>query len=76
MLCARYDLDSPGHAGSVRTAIEEHLGCRVAYLMRLGRGMIPQPSTVLQENDIVNVLCTTEQLPTVERVLEQLPPVE
>ncbi len=67
---------NPAWIGTPIAAIEEHLGCRVAYLMRLGRGMIPQPSTVLQENDIVNVLCTTEQLPTVERVLEQLPPVE
>lgn len=66
----------PSWIGHPIPEIEEHIDCRVAYLMRLGRGMIPGPETVLQENDIVNVLCTTEHMPTVERVLEQAPPVE
>jgi trk system potassium uptake protein len=62
--------------GHLVSDMEEHIGARTAYLMRLGAGMIPGPDTVFQEGDIFNVLTTTEHLPRVERVLEKTPPLD
>jgi trk system potassium uptake protein TrkA len=46
-------------------ALEEACGTRVAYIMRFGLGMLPTPSTVLQEGDQVFMLVTDDM---VERV--------
>lgn len=67
---------NPAWIGRTIADMETHIGCRVAYLMRMGQGTLPVADTVLQENDIVNVLCTAEHLPRVERTLEALPPAD
>ncbi len=64
----------PAWIGRSITSIEYHTDSRVAYLMRLGAGMIPGKDTILQENDVLNVICTTDHMLRVERVLEEPPP--
>ncbi len=56
--------------------IEEVTGVRVAFLLRLGEGRIPRADTVLQDGDILHVLCEGERLPDVERVLDRVPPTD
>ena len=58
------------------STVETATGARVAYLSRLGVGMLPGPDTVLQEGDIVRVLSTTEDIPAIERALAAAPPTE
>jgi len=55
-------------------AIEEAADARVAFLTRLGEGIVPGPDTVLQEHDLVHVLMLAEAAPAVERILTS-PPV-
>jgi len=55
-------------------AIEEAVEARVAFLTRLGEGIVPGPDTVLQEHDLVHVLMLAEAAPAVERILTS-PPV-
>ena len=59
----------PSWVGSRLTQLEEAAGVRVALITRLGKGAVPTASTVLQENDLVHVLTTDEQLELAERVL-------
>ncbi|WP_219107748.1 TrkA family potassium uptake protein [Austwickia sp. TVS 96-490-7B] len=66
----------PSWIGQTITRIEKVTGTRVAYLLRLGEGMIPVTDTVLQDGDILNVLCTGEQLPQVEQILDRTPPTD
>ena len=42
-------------------------GARVSYLTRLGKGMVPTATTVIQENDVVFVTALGEDLPRVQR---------
>lgn len=67
---------NPAWIGNLVSHLASHAGCEVAYLMRMGQGMIPARDTVIQENDIVNVLTTVDHLPAVERTLEAPPPLE
>lgn len=53
--------------------MEEQIGARIAYVLRLGQGMIPGDQSVYQDSDILNVLCTSDDLARVERVLEEAP---
>lgn len=62
-----------GH--SVRR-LEHDGGVRVAYLSRLGEGILPSAEAVLQENDVVHVLVRTADIPTAQRALAQPPPLE
>jgi trk system potassium uptake protein TrkA len=43
-------------------ALEEASGARVAYIMRFGLGMLPTPSTVLQDGDQVFMLVTDDMI--------------
>lgn len=61
-----------GH--SVRR-LESAARARVAYLSRLGEGMLPSTSAVLQENDVVHVMVRTDEVQAVQRILAQ-PPVQ
>lgn len=63
-----------GWIGRSLPAIEDAIGTRVAYLIRLGTGIVPGPRTVLQDGDIVNVVCGVDELDRVQRILEQAPP--
>jgi trk system potassium uptake protein len=49
-------------------ALEEATGARVAYLMRFGLGMLPTPSTVLQDGDQVFVLVTDDMVAAVTKL--------
>lgn len=65
-----------GWIGETVARIEEVSGARVAYLLRLGEARIPAPITVLQDGDILHVLCETDRLPTVELLMERVPPTD
>ena len=56
------------------TELESVSGSRVAYLTRLGEGMLPAADTVYQDGDIVHLVMTTSSLTSVEQVLDQPPP--
>jgi trk system potassium uptake protein TrkA len=49
-------------------AIETSSGARVAYLMRFGLGMLPTPSTLLQDGDQVFMLVTDDMTAQVAKV--------
>lgn len=66
----------PSWIGQSTRRIEEVTGTRVAYLGRLGEGIIPGRNTVLQDGDILNILCETSRLPEVERLLDRVPPTD
>jgi trk system potassium uptake protein TrkA len=54
--------------GSTTRRLEEAAGVRVAFLTRLGEGMLPDADTVLQEGDLVHVVAREDQLATAEDV--------
>jgi trk system potassium uptake protein TrkA len=69
--------DVPVHAdwvGQRFSRIEAVAGARIAYLTRLGEGMIPGPDTVYQEGDLVHVVATSDQIPVSAQLLDQSPP--
>jgi trk system potassium uptake protein TrkA len=55
-------------------AIESATSSRVAYLTRLGEGVVPTPETVYQEGDLVHVMIRESDVPEAESVLAA-PPV-
>ncbi len=54
--------------------IETLTGTRVAYVSRLGDGMIPGPQTVFQDGDLVHVAAATDDLGRIEKSFDQSPP--
>jgi trk system potassium uptake protein len=61
--------------GRPLTEIEDVAGARVAFLTRLGEGVVPQKDTVYQDGDLVHLVTATSSLGTVEYKLDQPPPV-
>lgn len=59
--------------GKRATALEEASGARIAFITRYGSAMLPQPDTVLQDGDLVHVLCTDGSRDRVERIFEHGP---
>ncbi len=57
-----------GWIGERVSRLEEGAGVRVAFMTRLGEGMIPQPETVLQDGDLVAVIMRAEDVERVETV--------
>ncbi len=55
---------------------EAFCGARVAYLTRLGEGILPTASTVYQEGDVVHLVVGRQELPVLETRLDQQPPSE
>lgn len=53
--------------------IEQHTSARVAFITRLGEGLIPNEHTVLQEGDVVHVMVEDKNLAATEASLA-LPP--
>ncbi len=47
---------------------------RLAYVTRLGDGILPGPETVYQEGDLLHIALRREDLATAERVLDSAPP--
>lgn len=59
--------------GRRMSAIEKAAGVRVAYLTRLGEGIIPGPDSVYQEGDLVHVVLRRDDTPRVEAILAAAP---
>jgi len=59
--------------GSPVSLIEQHTDARVAFVTRLGEGLIPNEHTVLQEGDVVHVMVEDKNLASTEAFLA-LPP--
>ena len=49
--------------------LETATGARVAFLTRLGNGLLPEPGMVLQDADLVHILSPAGQLASVEATL-------
>jgi trk system potassium uptake protein len=64
----------PGWVGHPLSLLESATRARVAFITRYGDGLLPKPTTVIQENDLVHVLTATTDLPRVERVCTRTPP--
>ncbi len=62
-----------GWVGQRMAVLEAAGGCRVAYLTRLGNGIIPGPDTVYQEGDLVHVVVPETGAPLAEAVLAAPP---
>jgi len=56
---AEIDLDPDWRGRSVRE-LEQASGARVAFLTRLGSGVVPSGDTVVQDGDVVHVVLTTD----------------
>jgi trk system potassium uptake protein len=66
---------NPAWIGHRISELESTSGARVAYLTRLGEGMLPGAETVYQDGDLVHIVATADALSNVERTLDQNPPV-
>jgi trk system potassium uptake protein TrkA len=53
--------------------IEKAAALRVAFLTRLGEGLIPDDGTVLQDGDLIHVMLRDDELKNVEAVLGRSP---
>lgn len=63
----------PGHQILGRTVAdaEAQMPGRVAFLVRYSEGVVPTPSTVMQEGDVLHVACRTDDVATVMAALSQ-----
>ena len=59
--------------GQPVSLIESSTKARVAFITRLGSGMIPTENTVLQEGDLVHVMATDEEIKNIESTLAKSP---
>ncbi|MCP2310329.1 trk system potassium uptake protein TrkA [Kitasatospora paracochleata] len=55
------------------SALEESAGVRVAFVTRLGEGVLPTPQMVVQEGDLVHVMLRRSELTTVEAAFAKGP---
>jgi trk system potassium uptake protein TrkA len=62
-----------GWVGRRMAALETAAQARVAFLTRLGEGIVPGPDTVYQEGDLVHVVMRHDQVATVEQSLAAPP---
>ncbi|MDN5798045.1 MAG: TrkA family potassium uptake protein [Intrasporangium sp.] len=60
--------------GRPLTEVEALTGTRVAYLTRLGEGMLAESDSVVQSGDLVHLAVRRDELARVERICDQ-PPV-
>jgi trk system potassium uptake protein TrkA len=63
----------PDWYGEVATIIEKNTDSRLAFITRLGEGIIPDEHTVLQEGDVIHVLVEEKDLVATEKALSQPP---
>jgi trk system potassium uptake protein TrkA len=59
--------------GRPATLVEKLTPARLAFITRLGEGLIPDENTVLQEGDLVHVMVTEKDLPQVDFILSKTP---
>ena len=64
---------NPAWVGHRVSDLEAASGGRVAFLTRLGAGMLPGPDTVYQEGDLLHIATLAESLALVERTLDSTP---
>jgi trk system potassium uptake protein len=64
---------SPAWVGQRLTKLQEESGARIAFVTRLGEAMLPAPSTVLQEGDLVHVIMRSDEVAQVEAVFTKGP---
>lgn len=62
--------------GTRLTRLEEESGTRVAYLTRLGEGVLPTADTVFQEGDLLSFAVRTDRLPDAEALLTAPKPAD
>ncbi len=62
--------------GKPVTLIERSTPARVAFLTRLGTGVIPNEHTVLQEGDLIHVMVPEKDIVAVEATLSRAPESE
>jgi trk system potassium uptake protein TrkA len=55
--------------GEKVTALEESARARIAFISRLGEAMVPGPSTVLQEGDVLHVVAEERDLERIAAAL-------
>lgn len=56
------------------TELEQAAATRIAYVTRLGDGMVPGPDTVYQDGDQVHVVAASADLDRIEQAFDQPPP--
>jgi len=66
---------NPAWIGRRISELESTSGARVAYLTRLGDGILPVADTVFQDGDLIHVITTRSALAKVEQTLDETPPV-
>lgn len=62
-----------GWFGNQVLSIEKLTQARVAFVTRLGEGLIPDEHSVLQEGDVVHLLVTEDELKNVDAALKNPP---
>ena len=65
---------NPAWIGRRISELESASGARVAYLTRLGNGILPNTETVCQDGDLVHIITTRAALASVEQKLDETPP--
>jgi trk system potassium uptake protein TrkA len=64
---------APAWIGHRAARLEQEADVRVAFVTRLGKGILPTPDMVLQEGDLVHVMLRTADLEAVEAVFAKGP---
>ncbi len=66
---------NPAWIGRRIREIEATTRARVAYVTRLGDGILPGAETVYQDGDLIHIITTRAALASVEQTLDETPPV-
>jgi trk system potassium uptake protein TrkA len=65
---------APEHWVGQRTvAFQEQSGSRIAWIDRLGEGMLPSRDSVIQEGDLLHLVMREENAAHVMKVIDNLP---
>ena len=72
VILSEVHIDSSWH-GEPISLIEQNTPARVAFLTRLGKGLIPDENTILQDGDLVHVIVAEKELSKVEATLGKSP---
>lgn len=64
---------SPGWVGQRVSRIERDAPVRVAFLTRIGEGVLPGPDTLVQEGDLLHLVVREQDRAAVEALLEATP---
>lgn len=65
---------NPSWVGRQLDQLEQVAGCRIAFLTRLGEGMLPDRQTVVQEGDLVHAVMTRPDRDRIAAVFAGPPP--